>query len=91
MADIASGMSYISQRHCVHRDLAARNILLDRPRAAVADFGLARRMTEQYAYLIQNKQRALPTRWLAPESLLYQKFTTKTDVWFVSLSLSLCA
>ncbi|EGD76978.1 TK protein kinase [Salpingoeca rosetta] len=81
MADVAAGMAYISSRHCVHRDLAARNILLDRPRAAVADFGLARRMTEQYAYLIQNKQRALPTRWLAPESLLYQKFTSQTDVW----------
>eukprot|EP01147_Barroeca_monosierra_P004932 gene4932-6916_t len=87
MADIAAGMAFISKHRCVHRDLAARNILLDRPRAAVADFGLARRMTEQYAYLIQNQQRALPTRWLAPESLLYQKFTTQTDVWALGVTI----
>ena len=40
----------------------------------------------EYAYLVKNKQRKLPTKWLAPEALMDQAFTTKTDVWYVSLN-----
>jgi serine/threonine protein kinase len=81
MVDIARGMEFLSQRNCIHRDLAARNVLLDLPRAAIADFGLARYMDAEYAYLVKNKQRKLPTKWLAPEALMDQAFTTHTDVW----------
>lgn len=46
IVDIATGMEYLSSQGCVHRDLATRNVLLDLPRAAIADFGLARYMDE---------------------------------------------
>ena len=47
----------------------------------VADFGLARGVHDKDYYRV--KARALlPVRWMAPESLLYGKFTSASDVWY---------
>lgn len=48
---IANGMAYLEEHRMVHRDLAARNILVgdkmgDVPVVKVADFGLARIITD---------------------------------------------
>eukprot|EP00049_Salpingoeca_infusionum_P008831 m.145963 g.145963 ORF g.145963 m.145963 type:complete len:1383 (+) comp14146_c0_seq1:283-4431(+) len=87
MCDVADGMAFISSFKCVHRDLAARNVLVDFPRVAVADFGLARSMDDDYIYHVQTKQRRLPTKWLSPECLLYQQFTTQSDIWAFGITM----
>ena len=52
----------------------------------VADFGLARGIHDKDYYRV--KQAALlPVRWMAPESILYGKFTSASDVWYNLLSL----
>ena len=40
----------------------------------IADFGLARDM-EDYVYMAMHPNRKLPTKWLAPESMLDASFT----------------
>ena len=60
--------------------MAARNVLLnDSLVAKIADFGLARNVNQEDAYNMSS-QTKLPIKWLAPESLFDQSFTTKSDM-----------
>ena len=44
----------------------------------IADFGLARGVHKNSYYI---GGTFLPIRWMAPESILDRKFSTKSDVW----------
>ena len=44
----------------------------------IADFGLARGVHKNSYYI---GGTFLPIRWMAPESIIDRKFSTKSDVW----------
>jgi hypothetical protein len=46
----------------------------------VADFGLARAMTEGKDYYRMGQRGQLPVRWMALESLIDMVFTKRTDI-----------
>ncbi len=80
-AQVASGMNYLESIKLVDRNLAARNILVcDNNEVKVADFRLARIIEEEEEYVATQREK-LPVRWIAPESILFVKFSTKSDVW----------
>lgn len=61
--------------------LAARNVLVaDGKICKISDFGLTRDVYEDDFYLKKSKGR-VPVKWMAPESLADQLYTTKSDVW----------
>jgi len=78
---VARGMHYLTEKGIIHRDLAARNVLVSEERVCkVADFGFARDIIVSHVYERKTEGR-LPIRWMAPESLYDNIFTTKSDVW----------
>ena len=78
---ISAGMEFLSGHHYVHRDLAARNCLVgENLTVKISDFGLSRDVYAVDYYRVQTKS-LLPVRWMPPESILYGKFTTESDVW----------
>ncbi|XP_006814461.1 hepatocyte growth factor receptor-like [Saccoglossus kowalevskii] len=80
---VAQGMAYLASQKYVHRDLAARNCMLDESETVkVSDFGLSRDIyAREYYVLGDTKHRRLPIRWMAVESIKYNRYTTKSDVW----------
>ncbi|XP_068728085.1 uncharacterized protein [Montipora capricornis] len=77
---IARGMNYLSQKGLVHRDLAARNILVGHgKKVKIADFGLMRQL--YHKVFEEETGKKLPLKWMAPESIFDEIFTTKSDVW----------
>lgn len=83
--DIANGCCYLEDMDYIHRDLAARNCLVSSSKreervVKLADFGLARDIYKDSYYKKLNDS-AMPLKWMAPECLIEQKFTKKSDVW----------
>ena len=64
----------------VHRDLAARNVLVCEGKLVkIADFGLSRNVYAGKVYH-SSETRKLPIKWMSPEAIHDQVFTTESDV-----------
>ena len=78
---VAAGMAYLEEQHCTHRNLAVRNILIGEDNIwKVADFGMTRITGEDLT-----GEHSI--KWTAPEALLYNRFTIKSDVWSMGVVL----
>ena len=71
---------YLAKKGFVHRDLAARNVLVGEHKVAkIADFGLTRHVYEEKMYTAK-RSRKLPIKWMSPEAIFDQVFTSESDV-----------
>ena len=52
----------------------------DKFKAKLSDFGLARGVHENDYYKVTSATK-LPVKWMAPESLLFKRFSSASDVW----------
>eukprot|EP00049_Salpingoeca_infusionum_P004196 m.75639 g.75639 ORF g.75639 m.75639 type:complete len:1785 (-) comp12454_c3_seq2:1079-6433(-) len=77
---VCRGLDYLREQNFVHRDLAARNIMINANLVLkIGDFGMARNLQQSDYYRV--KSGVLPLRWMAPESVLQQRFTHLSDVY----------
>lgn len=71
---------YLANKGFVHRDLAARNVLVaDNKQVKISDFGLTRDLYGGKVYHADVRRR-LPIKWMSPEAIYDQVFTTESDV-----------
>jgi hypothetical protein len=79
--DIAAGMLHLSLEKVVHKDLAARNVLVGQHwEAKVSDFGMSRILSETNNEHFSAREVG-PLKWMAPESLKENRYSTLSDVW----------
>ncbi|XP_025269271.1 proto-oncogene tyrosine-protein kinase ROS-like [Camponotus floridanus] len=83
--DVSRGCCYLEELRFVHRDLACRNCLISsRNRenrvVKIGNFGLARDIYKDDYYRVKGED-LLPVRWMAPKSLMFRTFTSRSDVW----------
>uniref|UniRef100_A0A3B4VR44 receptor protein-tyrosine kinase n=1 Tax=Seriola dumerili TaxID=41447 RepID=A0A3B4VR44_SERDU len=87
---IAAGMVYLASQHFVHRDLATRNCLVgENLLVKIGDFGmgLLSLSLSLSLSLRVGGHTMLPIRWMPPESIMYRRFTTESDVWSLGVVL----
>ncbi|XP_045896924.1 platelet-derived growth factor receptor beta-like [Micropterus dolomieu] len=78
---VSQAMDFLSSRNCVHRDLAARNVLVCEGKLVkICDFGLARDLTKDQDYIARGNS-FLPVKWMAPESIFQNIYSSQSDVW----------
>ena len=78
---IAAGLVYLSDKGYVHRDIATRNCLVDADLTVkISDFGLARSV-HTGAFYHGTDHDAIAVRWMPLEAILYNKFSSESDVW----------
>ncbi|XP_042221841.1 discoidin domain-containing receptor 2-like [Homarus americanus] len=87
-SQVASGMKHLEKLNVVHRDLATRNCLVGRNLLIkVSDLGMSQTKYHRDYYQLKEDHTMLPVRWMAWESILQGRFSTKSDVWAFGVTL----
>ena len=77
-AQVATGMAFLEEKNYVHQDLAARNVLVSENLICKVEvISMVRIISED----IYEGHTGFPIKWTAPEAVLYNRFTIKSDVW----------
>lgn len=73
-------MDHLTANNLVHRDLAARNVLLlPSLNIKISILSLCRDVYAKEYFVF--RQRQIPLRWMAPEAVLDEIFSTSSDIW----------
>jgi len=84
LKDIANGLYHLHVEGIIHRDHASRNILVRETRIGfdpkIADFGLSRVLSST-SDIETTKSNSGPLRIMAPECILKNQYSIKSDVW----------
>lgn len=72
---LSEALQYLETKLFVHRNVQIKNLLVASSTIVkLSGFDL-------YTWSKQIEEKSLPIRWMSPESLKYDTFTTASDVW----------
>lgn len=79
---VAEGMTYLSNENMVHKDLAARNCVITKDGTVqISDASFSWNLYPKEYMYDEQRQRYLPVRWMALESLKMGFYDISSDVW----------
>ncbi|OBA28339.1 Pkinase-domain-containing protein, partial [Hanseniaspora valbyensis NRRL Y-1626] len=89
------GLKYLHDQGIIHRDIKCGNLLLtgENDTIKLADFGISTKITHTLKSNIKNNNAGVAMtcigspNWMAPEILLGQGATTKSDIWSLGSTL----
>ena len=80
--EVADGLDYAHRRNVVHRDIKPENILLDGGHAVIADFGVARAISEAAdAQLTETGLLVGTPSYMSPEQALGEAVDGRSDIY----------
>ena len=82
--DIVKGIRYIHSKNIIHRDLKPQNILISEGIVKIADFGLARDISNRSA-IIPDTTLFCTYLYAAPEFVEEKPQNEKVDVWAIAV------
>jgi len=86
--DVVRGLRALHRCGIVHRDLACRNIFMKQGgRVVIADYGMARKVTETKEYYTSKASQMLPFLWMSPESIFEGIFSHRGDIWSLGVTI----
>ena len=77
---ILEGLLYLHYNDIIHRDIKCANILLDDGICKLCDFGVSRRVEENYEFNQVYSIQGTPN-WMAPEIWIKGECTRFSDIW----------
>ncbi len=88
--DMVSGLAFLHSKNILHRDIKSLNVLLDAEgKAKLTDFGLSKIKNESKSLTKTHKNKELvgTLPWIAPELFDKEKYTDKSDIYSLGITL----
>jgi len=83
--DVAAGLDHLHDSKILHRNLSCRNLLMKRNGTVLlSDYGSSQVLSDKDYKLRRNPK--LPVEWAAPEVLLTNEHSFKSDVWSMGVT-----
>ncbi|CAF1587743.1 unnamed protein product [Rotaria magnacalcarata] len=86
LTQLSNALRYLESHHIIHRDIAARNCLIyPNYKIKLTNSAMASEQFQLHYCRINHIQ--LPVRWMAPESISSNEFTSQSDIWSFGITL----